>query len=63
MWKKSYNVYHVCRVATFRLKGSGWLNVGISGKRNAILNVVSDDHIQIQSDGSMTIIFIDVGEE
>ena len=28
-----------------------------------ILNVVSDDHIQIQSDGSMTIIFIDVGEE
>jgi hypothetical protein len=27
-----------------------------------ILDVTSDDHIQIQSDGSMTIIFIDVGE-
>lgn len=36
---------------------------GTEGLGTEILNVESDDHIQIQSDGSMTIIFIDVGEE
>ena len=36
---------------------------GTEGLGTEILNIESDDHIQIQSDGSMTIIFIDVGEE
>ena len=39
------DVCHVCRVATFRLKGGGRLDVGISGKQNAISDVVSSKEL------------------
>ena len=42
------NIIHVChmrRVATFRFRGGGRLDVGVSSKRNATLDLVSDKEL------------------